>query len=84
MKSELEKSHVYRSHRKYLTSFTQWQNTQTKGETRSETAEIPPAELNELLCEFVSSVRTKEGQNLHEPSSLRSMVASFERHIKRK
>ena len=64
----------------FLTEFLQ-----TKGETRSETAEIPPAELNELLSEFILSVRTKEGrQDLYEPSSLRGMVASFERHIKRK
>ena len=55
---------------------------QTKGETR-ETAEIPPVELNELLSEFILSVRTKEGQE-YEPSSLRGMVASFERHLKRK
>ena len=55
---------------------------QTKGETR-EIAEIPPAELNELLSEFILSVRTKEGQE-YEPSSLRGMVASFERHLKRK
>ena len=54
---------------------------QTKGETR-EIAEIPPVELNELLSEFLLSVRTKEGQ--YEPSSLRGMVASFERHLKRK
>ena len=46
---------------------------QTKGETR-ETAEIPPVELNELLSEFILSVRTKEGQE-YEPSSLRGMVA---------
>ena len=56
---------------------------QTKGEARSEIAEIPPAELNELLSEFILSVRTKEGQD-YEPSSLRGMVASFERHLKRK
>ena len=54
---------------------------QTKGETR-EIAEIPPVELNELLNEFILSVRTKEGQE-YEPSSLRGMVASFERHLKR-
>ena len=53
------------------------------GETRSEIAEIHPAELNELLLEFILSVRTKEGQD-YEPSSLRGMVASFERHLKRK
>ena len=53
---------------------------QTKGEARSE---IPPAELNELLSEFNLSVRTKEGQD-YEPSTLRGMVASFERHLKRK
>ena len=37
---------------------------QTKGETRSEinTCKIPSAELNELLSEFILSVRTKEGQ----------------------
>ena len=51
---------------------------QTKGETRSEIAEIPPIELNELLSEFILSVRTKEGQD-YEPSSLRGMVASFKR-----
>ena len=39
---------------------------QTKGETQSEIAEIPPAELNELLSEFILSVRTKEGQD-YEP-----------------
>ena len=55
---------------------------QTKGETR-EIAEICPVELNELLSEFILSVRTKEGQE-YEPSSLRGMVASFERHLKRK
>ena len=56
---------------------------QTKGETR-EIAEIPPVELNDLLSEFILlSVRTKEGQE-YDPSSLRGMVASFERHLKRK
>ena len=54
---------------------------QTKGETR-EIEEIPPVELNELLIEFLLSVRTKlEGQE-YEPSSLRGMGASFERHLK--
>ena len=39
---------------------------QTKGETR-EIGEILPVKLNELLSEFISSVRTKEGQE-YEPS----------------
>ena len=56
---------------------------QTKRETRSEIAEILPVELNELLSEFILSVRAKEGQD-YEPSSPRGMVASFERHLKRK
>ena len=51
-----------------------------KGETRTGIAEIPPAELNELLSEFILSVHTKEGQD-YEPSSLRG---SFKRHLKRK
>ena len=55
---------------------------QIKGET-CEIAEIPPVELNELLSEFILNVRTKDGQE-YEPSSLRGMVASFERHLKRK
>ena len=55
---------------------------QTKGETQSERAEIPPAELNELLSEFILSVHTKEGQE-YEPSLLRGIVASFERHLNR-
>ena len=54
---------------------------QTKGDLRSEILEIPPAEMNELLSEFILRVRTKGGQD-YEPSSLRSMVASFERHLK--
>ena len=52
----------------FLTEFLQ-----TKRETRSEIAEGPPAELNELLSEFISSVRTKEGQD-YEPSSIRSLL----------
>ena len=38
--------------------------------------------MNELLSEFIFSVRTKEGQE-YEPSPFRGMVASFERHLKR-
>ena len=40
--------------------------------------EIPAVELNEYICEFIISVRTKD----YEPSSLRSLLASFERHLK--
>ena len=47
---------------------------QTKGETRIEIAEILPAELNEPLSEFILLKRS---------SSLRGMLASFERHPKR-
>ena len=39
---------------------------QTKRETRSEIAEIPPPELNELLSEFILSVRTKEVQDYNQ------------------
>ena len=48
----------------------------------SEIAEIPPAELNEVLSEFILNVRTKEGKD-YEPSKLLGMVASFKRHFKR-
>ena len=44
--------------------------------------EIPALELNEYICEFIISVRTKDGKD-YEPSSLRSLLASFERHLKK-
>ena len=44
----------------------------------SEVEEIPAVELNEYVCEFIISVRTKD----YEPCSLRSLLASFERHLK--
>ena len=60
----------------FLTEFLQ-----TKGETRSETAEIPPAELNELFSKFTFAL--KEGQD-YEPSSPRVIVSNFEMHLKSK
>ena len=44
--------------------------------------EIPALELNKYICEFIISVRTKDGKD-YEPSSLRSLLASFERHLKK-
>ena len=40
--------------------------------------EIPAGDFNEYICEFIISVRTKN----YEPSSLRSLLASLERHLK--
>ena len=65
-----------------------WQNSQrdvkllqtllgTRNELRN-VEEIPAVELNEYICEFIISVRTKD----YEPSSLWSLLASFERHLK--
>ena len=67
----------------------------TRNELRK-VEEIPAVELNEYICEFIISVRTKdyEPSSLrsleaslvrtkdYEPSSLRSLLASFERHLK--
>ena len=44
--------------------------------------EIPALELNEYICEFIISVRTKDVKD-YEPSSLQSLLASFERHLKK-
>ena len=52
----------------------------SKGETR-EINHIPPHELNEIICMFLLSVRRKDGSE-YEPSSLRGMVASIDRHLK--
>ena len=54
----------------------------TKDEDRK-IEDIPAVELNEYISEFIMSVRTKDG-NEYEPTSLRSLVASFERHLKKK
>ena len=46
----------------------------TKDEDRK-IEDIPAAELNEFISEFIISVRTKDG-NEYEPTSLRSLMAS--------
>ena len=43
---------------------------------------IAPAELNKYLAEFILSVRRKDGED-YEPSSLRCLVSSLERHLKK-
>ena len=53
----------------------------TRNELRK-VEEIPALELNEYICEFIISVRTKDGKD-YEPSSLRSLLASFERYLKK-
>lgn len=44
--------------------------------------EISALELTEYICEFIVSVRTKDGKD-YEPSSLRILLASFERRLKK-
>ena len=44
--------------------------------------EIPPFELDALLCKFIIGVRRKNGEE-YEPSYLRGMFGSFERYLKR-
>ena len=43
--------------------------------------DIEAKELNEYLCEFILSVKRKDGQD-YEPSSLRGLFSSFNRHLK--
>jgi len=43
---------------------------------------IAPAELNKCLAEFIRSVRRKDGED-YEPTSLRCLVSSIERHLKK-
>ena len=42
--------------------------------------EIPPKELNEYISEFIIAVRRKDGEDF-EPSSLRGLICSFNRHL---
>ena len=51
-----------------------------KNETRK-VEEIPPEELNGYVSEFIVAVRRKDGEDF-EPSSLRGLVCSFNRHLK--
>jgi hypothetical protein len=44
---------------------------------------ISAIELNNLLCKYFVGVRQKNGEE-YEPSYLRGMLGSFERHLKRK
>ena len=46
--------------------------------------EIPPKELNAYISEFIITVRKKEDNEDYQPSSLRSLMASFERCLKKK
>ena len=43
---------------------------------------IEPTELNKYLAEFIRSVRRKDGED-YEPSSLRYLVLSIERHLRK-
>ena len=52
-----------------------------KGESRA-VEEIPPNELNSFISEFNITVKKKEDNDDYEPSSLRVMLASFERYLK--
>ena len=54
----------------------------TKVEDRKVEA-ILAVELNEHISQFIISVRTKDGTE-YEPTSLSSLTASFERHLKKK
>ena len=46
--------------------------------------EIPPKELNAYISEFIITVRKKEDKEDYQPSSLRSLLASFERYLQKK
>ena len=51
------------------------------GESRS-IEEIPEVELNNYLSKFIFAARTKKGEE-YEPSSLRGILSSVERHLRR-
>ena len=53
-----------------------------KKNDKREVQDIEPAELNKHLAEFIRSVRRKDGED-YEPSSLRCLVSSIERHLKK-
>ena len=52
----------------------------SKSESRTD-EEILPKELNESISEFIVAARRKDGEDF-EPSSLRGIICSFNRHLK--
>jgi len=54
----------------------------TKDEDRN-IEEISAVELNEYISQFIISIRIKKSTE-YEPTWLRSLIASFERHLKKK
>ena len=42
--------------------------------------EIPPKELNAYIAEFIITVRKRDSNEDYDPSSLLSLMASFERY----
>ena len=54
-----------------------------KGEARA-VEEISPDEIDSFISEFIITVRKNDDNEDYEPSSLRGMLASFERYLKRK
>ena len=44
--------------------------------------EIPPKELNAYVAEFIITFRQKDSNKDYEPSSLLSLMASFERYLR--
>ena len=63
-------------HQKLFESFLE-----TKQEER-QIHNIPPSQLNTYLCEFILRVRQKDGKD-YEPTSLRSIISSLDRYLKR-
>ena len=46
--------------------------------------EMAPKELNAYISEFIITVRKKDNNEDYQPSSLRSLMASFERYLEKK
>ena len=59
--------------------FADWVSQLQKWKQKKE--EILPKELNEYISEFIVAARRKVGEDF-EPSSLRGLICSFNRHLK--
>ena len=59
--------------------FADWVSQLQKWKQKNE--EILPKEVNEYISEFIVATRRKDGEDF-EPSSLRGLICSFNRHLK--
>ena len=75
----LENKNTAKKTKTHINLLTEYLHTQNE---QRNVNEIPPEQLNDILSRFVLAVRKKNGEEF-EPSTLRGMMSSVQRHLNR-